>query len=82
METLSVDNRNVESDFEESVRKALMELNREQQRLLRLRYFKDLNYADLADVYSVSQSAMRKRVSRALKALRQILESQQGGEKS
>jgi len=62
-------------EYRRKIRKSLAELPRQDQEILRLRYFQDMDVHEVATVMGISLAACHKRVLRARLRLRRILES-------
>lgn len=53
-------------------------LSAEEQNVLKLRYEKDMSFREMAERLELSEAAVRKRVSRAIKALRTLIRKDAG----
>jgi RNA polymerase sigma-70 factor (ECF subfamily) len=60
----------------ERLRAALQSLPLEQQVMLELHYWEDMGVAELAEIFDVTPTAMRTRLHRARKAVRELMEAE------
>jgi RNA polymerase sigma factor (sigma-70 family) len=66
----------LETEFTfEQIQQAMTQLDEGNQELLFLKFIEEKEYAEIADILSISQESARQRCSRALKQLKQIISS-------
>jgi RNA polymerase sigma-70 factor, ECF subfamily len=66
---------NIKLKFE-PIREKMKELSQDEQDLLTLRFFEKMRYKDIAEVYKKKETAIKVRVHRIMKKLRQSLEGE------
>ena len=57
----------------EGLKKGFSKLSDDEKELLRLRYYNELSYKQIAEIYDITIEAAKKRVQRAIKELRSFL---------
>ncbi|MCD4817470.1 MAG: RNA polymerase sigma factor [Candidatus Cloacimonetes bacterium] len=60
----------------EPIRQKMQDLNQEEQDLLTLRFFEKMRYKEIAQVYKKKETAIKVRIHRIMKKLRQSLEGE------
>lgn len=73
--SVPTDEQYLQQEQYRALNKALCSLSEEDQRILRLRYYQDEEYADIAYRLGMSQESARQRVSRAVKRLRDAFQA-------